>query len=917
MHCSVNADEVANPVMHVREFLNRLRGAARKRPRDRDLEEELRLHLELAEQESIRVSGDVDDPRRAARLRAGSISHALDCMRDQRGLPWLDNFVRDTRHGLRVLGRRPGWTAMAILSLAFGIGGNTALYSTADALLWRQLAVPNPGELFALRWSGENQAAQNGFRWGYSDPTEDGARTSTGFSELALDRLRKALPHVEMFSFARTAILGGGLEVRSADGVERPYGHYVSGNYYSALGVVPIHGRALIPADDAAGAEPVVVVSEEYWRRSLSADPRIIGQAIIVNERPFTVVGVLPAGLGDMMRVGNATPDLAFPIAMESVLFPGQSEIALPTDWRLLVMGRRRDGVSLLAIRDALQPAFAAVVEDTAPESTVRATLHVVDGSRGAYDPRPNQVRGVAILFSVFGIILAIVCVNIANLVLSQGEARRREIGVRLAIGGSRLRVVNQLFTESMVLAVLGGALSLPLAWVGTWMSPFDGTRIDLPALLFAGAVSVATGLAFGIAPALRSSRSTWTAFAADARAVTSGSRVGKALVAVQVALSLVLVVGAGLFVRTLVNLRAVEVGFDADKLVTFNIENVTARVPWLLADKPASEATVLRYERLMERIENLPGIASVTLAANPLVDWQITVSGLAFDRTEERPPTAAPTLYVHHNYFETMRIPLRKGRAFDRADYATGRVAVVNDAFERRYFPETGVVGERFGLGSEAPRDIEVIGVVENTKYATLRETEPPIIYLVAERGSLRARVFHVRTTGDPAREVPALRTVVAEIDPSIPEPNFVTQAQLIARHYEDELVFAAASSGFGTLSLGIAMIGLFGLMSYAVARRTREIGVRMTLGAPRAQILRAVLRESMMLAVLGAAFGVPASLAVTRLIESYLFNLAPNDPATIVGAVGVTFGVAALAAYLPARSAARVNPMVALRHE
>ncbi|HZF40275.1 MAG TPA: ABC transporter permease, partial [Blastocatellia bacterium] len=829
------------------------------------------------------------------------------------------------------LRKQKGITAIAILSLALGIGANTAIFSLLDAVVLKTLPVRGPQELVLFNWlSGPKRIARNVL----GDIGPDAATrltTSTSFSYLSFERMRDHNQSVvEVFAFTPRQ-----LSVQANEQAEFAQGQLVSGGYYAGLGVQPVLGRAISIADDQA-ASPVAVITHQYWQRRFGSDPAVIGKTIKVNQIPCTIIGVTPPGFYGALQVGQSA-DVSIPLALEAQLNPSNVRLNKPWVWWLRIMGRLKPGVSAERARAELETAFqqsaqegwaAAPAAQNQPSQEPRDAprLRAADGSQGLAELRKKRAQSLSILMIVVALVLLIACANIANLLLVRAATRRKEIAVRLALGAGRFRLFRQLLTESVLLAGLGGALGVVLAYWGKdlllALQPWGSgelaldLKLDLRVLGFTTAISLLTGLLFGLTPALRATRLNLTPALKDTARNSSGdarSSLSKALVVAQVALSLVLLIGAGLFTRTLRNLQSLETGFNRENLVTFGLNP-------RLNNYPPAQITSL-FQRLLERLEALPGVRSATLSQYPILAGSRNDAPIFVQGQTQRPSegSSANVNDVAANFLDTLQIPILRGRGFTlRDDERAPKVAVVNQAFARKYFGSEDPLGKRIGLDSvKNSGQLEIVGIAQDAKYFELRGEMPSTVYLPYFQEPASDAYFMVRTTGEPTVMFSLIRQAVRETDGSLPISDFKTVRQQVESGWAQERLFATLSGFFGLLALLLAAIGLYGVMAYSVARRRNEIGIRMALGAARRDVIRLVLGESLLLVALGTGIGLATALATTRLISAQLFGLAPTDPLTITLATLLLIGVAALTGYLPARKAAQTDPMLALRDE
>ncbi len=842
------------------------------------------------------------------------------------------------KFALRQLAQSPGFTAVAVLSLALGIGANTAVFSVMNAVLLARLPVPAPEELVIFNWlAEENVGPKSSSGWRTREPGSK-KNTSTSFSFPTFEAFRKNPgPLAEVFAFAPA----GGLNL-NVDGVAEIVAgaQYATGTYHRGLGVQAAAGRLLGPADDDPAGEAVAVLSHRFWLRRFGGDPAAIGKKVSVNGVPVTIVGVTAAGFSGTQQVGEVT-DLTLPLVHEPRLSRAPWDSRSADNWWVRIMGRLQPGATLPQAAASLQGVFQETARGALSVSTLPGApavdpakiplpeLRAVPGGQGLYEARRNYEKSLRLLLGVVGLVLLVACANVANLLLARGAARRREIAVRLALGASRARLVRQLLAESVLLAGLGAAGGLAVAVWGSRallaMQPFGNANVHLELALdwrvlgFASAAALATGLVFGLAPALRATKLNLTEeFQGGARTLGGGARstLARSLLVVQVALSLVLLVGAGLFVRTLRNLQAVDVGFNREQLLLFQLNAA--------ATGANGAQSFAFYQRLRDRFAALPGVRSATfsrIAPLSQSNWTIGVTVPGYTPTAMFESVQMNGLGA--DYLATLELPLLRGRDFTARDQdpAAPKVAIVNQAFAKKYFGTEDVLGRRFRLGRSAgSTECEIIGLVRDAHYSDVKSTPRPTAFQpYAQLGSNSAGVGHfvVRFTGSEAAITAALRAAARDIDAAVPITNLRTQEQQIDRLFAQERLFASLCSVFGGLALLLCAVGLYGLMSYSVVRRTGEIGLRMALGALPRTVLAMVVRESLGLVVLGVLLGLGAAWGATHLVASLLFGLTRTDPVSYaVGALALLV-VGTLACLLPARRAARIAPMQALRTE
>jgi predicted permease len=837
----------------------------------------------------------------------------------------MDSIGHDIRYAARTLRRSPGFTAVAVASLAIGIGANTAVFSLIDAAMLRPLPVESPADLVVLGWRSPAGSELPDVRisgWYHRDDNGDGL--SSSYSPPAFRALRAGNGSLStLWAFAELDRLNV-----SVDGAaELASGQAVSGNYYGALGVVAAAGRLIGEDDDRADADPVVVLGHGYWQRRFGGGD-VVGRTIGINGNPFTVIGVAAEDFTGTGQVGS-DPDVTVSLAMHERV---STRAASPSDagnWWLHLMGRLRPRVGLETAQADLELVFHRSVEadlfpDGVPEGITVPEVDLQPGAQGMNDRRRTLRQPLATTSVVVALLLVIACVNVANLLLARSGARRREIAVRLSIGASRWRLVRQLLAESVVLSLLAGGAGVLLAtWgrsllLGT-LVPRDlwvgGVETNARVLGFGVLVSLLTGVVFGLVPAWRSSRPDLTPSLKQATG-DAGTRAGrwlpKTLMVAQVAMSLPLLVAAGLFVRTLANLENEATGFDPEGVAILTID---ARLNGYDGSRQ-----VAMYGEVRRGLAAIPGVAAATITAHSPLSNRFSSTTLkvpGYTPAAGESPSAQYNL-VGPGFFETFGIPLLLGREIGAEDRVGGRmVAVIDETLAERYFPGESPLGKRLGLGRDgAPDEYEVVGVAANVKYQRPHDPWYPVAHVsfAQHAGTLGAMTLALRTSGDPSDAMVAARNVVREVDPNVPVRDVRTLTAQVGETVERERLFVRLSAFIGALALGLACIGLYGVLSASVMRRTREIGVRMALGARAFDIVRLVAAEMRSVA-LGAALGILATYGLIGLLEGLLYGLSPTEPLTIAVATLLVLAVAALAAYLPARRAAAVDPLVALR--
>jgi predicted permease len=821
----------------------------------------------------------------------------------------FQSLVRDVRYALRVLSKSPGFTVAVTLSLALGIGANTAIFSLIDALLWRTVPVRDPESLALLTHSA-------------------GGPFIGGFSYQQYRAMRHAQADAQLAAWTAARLnvsIGGALEPTTD-------GQLVSGNYFQLLGVNAIAGRPIAAEDDGAiNGEPVAMISYRYWKRRFGLDPGVIGRTIAISGTPFTIVGVTPPEFYGL-EVGTA-PDLFLPIAMQPTAMPDFENLLdrpiVYLTW-LQVVTRVPPGRTAQQVVAPLTPAFLQEVpKGTKPGGPAmpEEKLGAEPAATGISELRQRFSQPLIVLMGLVGMVLLIACANTASLLLARASARSGEFAVRLALGASRRRLIRQLLVESIVLSMFGGLFGILLAVGATrlllvYMSA-GGNPIslvlspDLRVLGFTAAVSLLTGICFGLAPALRSTRVDLTpALKPVGRLIRGGLRGGKILCVAQVALSLVLLIGAGLFVRSLEKLNDRDAGVDRDSVLIVRVEPRGSDQ----RNIPGTPARLDRiYRDLLIRVASLPGVRSCSLA-------QFTPTTLRGNNIPVALPSGAEKRalvpMVYPNYFATMEIALLAGRDFDARDLAAGAplVAIVNETFARQAFGTDAAIGQQLRRGDEVR---EIIGVAGDSHYTDVRGNTQPIVYqtFLQTRTGRGQMALYVRTAANAGAVIPLVRQAVQDIDRNLPLFEVRTLTQEMRTVLIQEELIAMLSTIFGALALLLACVGLYGLLAFSVVQRSAEMGLRMALGANRADVIWTVMRDALAVVAAGVLIGVPAAVVIARLasnrIAGLLFGLQPTDPLTIGAATAALALIAALAGYVPARRASRVDPMVALRTE
>jgi predicted permease len=843
----------------------------------------------------------------------------------------MSTLVQDVRYGIRMLAKNPGFTAVAVLTLALGIGANTAIFTLIDAVMLKALPVQKPEQLALF-----SEGRRRGFVGLASGQHYD------IFSYPLYEHLRDNNPSFEGIAAFRTEL--DRLTVRPQGGGENEpaqlaWGRLVSGNYFSVLGVRAVLGRVLTPEDDRVEGPPAAVISYDYWRHRFNNDPSVVGRVLNVNGILLTVAGVTPPEFfGE--SVESPVADFWLPVTLAPRLMPERGSLLknLYTNW-LNLIGRLKPGVSLQQAQAGVDVSFRQFLSARAgahpsaeeQRDIQRSYIKLTPGATGISYLRFLYSRPLHILMAVVALVLLIACANVANILLSRAAARQREISLRLAVGASRSRLLRQLLTESVLLGLLGGAVAVLLsAWGvdilvrmvagGTSRLPLNVTP-DATVLGFTLAVSLLTGILFGLTPAFRA---TGTDVAQSLKSGTLGTSPGarwnlsKTLVVSQVALSLLLLVCAGLLVRTLDNLSKQDLGFNPQHVLEVGID---PRISGYKQDQLNP-----LYQALLERVDALPGVRVASLSLySPMSGngWggQISVQGYFPPPNEQ---ADCQWVWVGPHYAETEGMTLLLGRDLGPGDTkGAPQVAVVNEIFAQRYLAKQNPIGRRFSMGTPAKTyEIEIVGVVKNFRFDDPWEENGPVAFLPlaqVEGPASYAANLEIRTTADPTSIAGSVRRAIQALDKNLPVTGISALSEQVNESLHKERLIARLSSFFGVLALLLACIGLYGLLAYRVARRTNEIGIRMALGADRRRVLWMVLGESLALVGVGAAIGLALAFAATRFISSLLqlYGVKPTDPATIAAATMALVAVAVFAGYIPARRATKVDPTVALRYE
>src|SRR5947207_308322 len=909
-------------------LIRRLRYWIESARRSEALCEEMELHLAEKAAELQADGMTAERAQAEARRRFGNVGLTHEELRQIWMTRFLSELGQDIRYGCRTMTANKAFSALAVLSLALGIGANTTIYSFMESILLRSLPVADPESLVVLNW--HSRPPQNANKeWvhvmhavqGMAWPGEKGTMVSGMFPYGAFETLREENP---VFStlFGYFNGLNHNLVIRGQ--ATSASTEYVTGEYFRGLGVSPAAGRLIDSEDDRSGAAPAAVISFAASQR-FGGPSSAIGQPVLVDNVPFTVIGVAPPEFFGVDPA--AAPDLYLPLHT-NLLVDGARAASMYPDanfYWIEMMGRLRPGVSMAQAQAALAPRFHQWVAATATTDGERAKLPALTlnpGAAGLGSLRRKYSKPLYVLLMMVGLILAITCANIANLLLARAAARRREMAVRLSLGAGRFRVVRQLLTESVLLASLGGALGVLFAIWGvrslTLLLSNGQENFTLHAELnwsvlgVTAALSVLCGLLFGLAPAIQSTLPDVMPALKNGRGGGPRRRAQHVLVVAQIAISFLILIAAGLFVRTLDKLHSVQLGYAREHILLFTVNARQA------GHRDPEMATF--YADLRKRFESIPGVSSATLSQSSIIS--AGMAGGAYRGTMKIGAVTvqgASVMASGPRFLTTMQIPILAGREIDDRDQTGSTpVAVTSERLARTYFGNENPVGRRITFLDEK-RDLEIVGVSANLRYGGLKgeEKSPMTVFTAASQFSPDLVTYALRTAGDPLRYVRSVHEFVREADSRIPVTNVITQAAEIDRTISREVTFAKLCTGFAVLALLIACVGIYGTMSYNVARQIGEIGIRMALGAQRGAVVWMVLRRVLLLAAVGLAISVPAALSASQLVKAFLFETQPNDPGTLALAGVVLLSAAILAGYAPARRASRIDPLAALRHE
>ena len=879
-----------------------------------DMAEEMRHHVELQTELNRKAGLSPDAARFAALRQFGNVASLQEQAREVRGWVWLEETGRDVRLALRGLRKAPGFTFVAVATIAIGIGAGTAVFSLVNAILLRSLPVPNPQELRVVHWSGTDVRMRS-INQDFSR-TDGKRQSSESVNHPTFLRLREqAAGMAEVFGFfplpnitavsSRTAI--------SADGL------MVSDNFFSGLGVRALIGRVFVPGDDAA-AQSSVVIAHDVWQKYFGGDPGVLGQTVAMKGTDYTIIGVLPPGFTGI-RPGHAP---AFYVSMSAASPYLYVPVSQDWHWFIRLMARLNPGQGDAQLVSALSVAFAGQAGNQMSEPQI-----LLEPGRGGLGfDRDVYGRPLAVMLGVTGLVMLVACASLAGLSLARGASRQHEFAVRVALGARRRRLIAQSLTESSVLAAWGGGLGLLLAiWgrsaiSGLLAGSADGLRydlsLDLKVLGFSLAAAVITALLAGLLPALRAGRvDPLTSLKSRGVADAPRLRIGRVLVVAQICISVSLLAGAGLGLRTLVNLRHINTGFNPENLVIFELN------PGAVGYN--GDTLTSYYDRVQGVLAAIPGVSNAALLDFALLSERRSQGGFQLTYHPELTDDDREThrLTVNESFFAPKDIPHLDGRGFNAADSGDApKVVVVNEAFARAYLEGRSPLGHTMSIWGA---DWRIVGVCRDAKYSNLKTAAPPTTYFPFRQrfyarfknNAMRQATFTVRSSLPLTALRPAITQAVAGIDPNVPAVGFTTQTTLLDRNIGQERLLATLCGALAGVALLLCCLGLYGLIAYDVTRRTGEIAIRMAIGAQPGDVARPILREALLLALTGIGVGLPSALGITQLIKSQLYGVQPDDPLTLVVAVSALLLITLLAAWLPARRAAKINPLAALRAE
>jgi len=924
-------------------FFTRLVNGLKHSKLDDDMNAELRFHLEKEIQQNIAAGMPAEEARRRALIAFGGVQQTREAVHSVRWTAFLEKLAQDFRYAVRVLRKSPAFTTVAVLTLALGIGMNTAIFSVINAVVFRSLPVRDPQSLVVLKWEARHDPESEG-AMNFGDCNE-GLREHPMGCSLPYPLVKEIQTQTNVFSSLGASTGFGQMDLAGNGPAKRVQGQFVSGQYFETIGVMPAAGRLLSESDDRTEAPAVAVLNYKIWQSDFGGSPSVVGKTVRLNNSPFTIIGVAEPRFTSLAMASQF--DLWVPLAQQKIMGMTWLRDAKGMGFfGYTIVGRLKPGVSWSQAETAANVIFRNLML-----KGDKAFFKSEDDPHLRLMPAQQELRGgynrllqpVYVLMLCVGVILLIACANVAGLLLARAASREREIAVRMALGAKRTRLLGQLLVESLTLSVLGGALGLLLAvwgarvlmavlFAGRLQPPTFSPHLDWRVLAFTFGVSILTGVIFGMAPAYRELRVDLTPSlkTADMSGGTGSRRrrftLGNLLVATQVALAVLVLATAGLLVRTLSNLKNIDPGFNTSNILLFGLD------PKFAGYKGPQVGHL--YSGLQEKFAALPGVKSVSYSWAPMLSGSSSMTSFHRPGTpvDSKDQVDADQMEIGPNFFATMGMPLRAGRDLAPADFAEAlshssplearkvpAAAVVNELFAHQYFPKQNPLGHLFGDSlADGPYPAfpgyEIVGVVSDAKYSNLRREIKPTIFMPAADGGA---FFELRTAADPSSLVPSIRNMVNGIDPNLAMYRISTQKAEIERQLSQDRMVAQLASFFGMLALVLACMGLYGLLSYEVTRRTREIGIRMAVGAQAGNVIRLVMGQAVLVAALGAVLGVGLSLGVTRVLSTLLYGVKPSDPTTLLFVLVLMVLVAMLACLVPTRRATKVDPLVALRYE
>ena len=887
---------------------------------EREMDEELRAFLDASVEAKCGAGMTPDEAVRAARIEMGSTNAVKHHIHEAGWETPLEDLWQDLRYGLRMLIKSPAFTLVAVVSLALGIGANTAIFSLMDVVMLRPLPVDEPDQLVLFgdgRAAGSNDSLPNDSTRLFSYPFyRSFSQKNEVFSGVAA---------IDSIEFGTHGTLAGGER-------EMLHASLVSGTYFSVLGVNPERGRVLAESDDQTPGNGTVAVASYSWWQRHGNDPAAVGKQVHIESTDYTIVGVAPQGFFGV-TVGES-PDFWIPLSMEKEISPGWNGVDNKWFQSLYVVARLKPGITAnqasantnLHFKQYIRTEYLGQSPSQKDLADVEhAFIELTSAARGFSRMRRQFTLPLEILATIAGLVLLIACANLASLLLARGASRSREFAMRMAIGATRSRIIRQLLTESFVLALLGAVLGVASAWKASHLLLTMASHSaevaamnvspDLRVLGFTLVLTIFTALLFGMTSAIRATRLDLNGSLKQSRTTAAPSSrfsLARGLIVVQIALSLVLLAGASLFLRSLVNLTKADTGFNKQNVMVFSLDEYTAGLP-------EDARLVTLQKQIEERVQSLPQVhaASFSMFTFNQGMWS---DGLTMQGIPRTPENSHEVLYnvVGDGFFSTMGLPIVAGRGFDERDKIDSpKVAVINQTMAHMFFPDSSPIGHHFGFGDDPAHsdDIEIIGVVKNAKYHALDESPETAAYFPYSQRVQYFGNFSVRFSGDAGQIIPSVRHAITEVNPNVLVGSISSLSQQVEESTSNQRLIAKLSSFFGVLAAFLVCIGIYGLLSYAVARRTSEIGVRMALGARRTNVLWLILREILVLVAVGITIGVPVALEGNHLVSKLLYGLSPADPASLLTAIAMLAAVALLAGYLPARKASLVEPTVALR--